>query len=180
MQMRAGRALRPAALAVLWLISVPSTVAASERSEENGLRTLAEVNAVLEGRVVRVEFGEGLTVRRARNVRMEPDFTYWQEKGRQEQAPTQEIRRITLRRKWSVLKCIGVGLAAGAVLGASGIGTSEDTGTYLDPVGDAANFGAWLLVGGLGGGVVGAAVGRGSGRVVYEEPLDRYLETTER
>ena len=65
-------------------------------------------------------------------------------------------------------------------MGASGIGTSEDTGTYLDPVADAANFGAWLLVGGLGGGVVGAAIGRSPDRVVYEEPIDSYLETAER
>jgi hypothetical protein len=111
---------------------------------------------------------------------MEPDFTYWQEKGRQEQVRTQEIRRITLHRKWGVLKGIGVGLAAGAVLGAIEIGTSEDTGTVLDPAADATGFGAWLLVGGLDGGVVGVAVGRGSGRVVYEEPIDSYLGTTGR
>ena len=139
MQERGCRTLKFAAVLLIAGLSSQAATAGG-RSRESRPQSLGEVNMALEGRVAKVEFGEGHPVRRARDVRVETEFTFWKDRGKEEQVLTSEVRRITLRPKWGVLKGIGVGLVAGAALGGIGIGTSENMGTIVDDAADAANF----------------------------------------
>ena len=172
MQGKGSRALKLAV--VLLIVGLSSqAVAARGRSEVARPQTLAEVNAALEGRVATVEFGGGHTAHRGRDVRVGPEFTYWQECGRQEQILTSEVRRISLRPKRRVLKKIGIGLAAGAAVDLLGSGGG---GTMLDAAAAGQVVGGSMAVGGLLGAVAAANVGSRGGQVGYEGPVDRYLE----
>jgi hypothetical protein len=156
---------------VIGLCSQPA--AARERSKDSRPRTLADVNAALEGLVATVEFGEGHLVRRARNVYVEPEFTYWHERGREEQILTSEVRRISVRPKRRFLKKIGIGLAAGTAVGLFGSGGGD---TMVEAAGAAQTVGVSMAAGGLLGAIAAANVGGRGRRVVYEGPVDRYLE----
>ncbi|HVR97375.1 MAG TPA: hypothetical protein VMW27_12220 [Thermoanaerobaculia bacterium] len=139
--------------------------------------TLAEVNERLKGRVASLELADGRTIERARDVSVAADFTSWRDDGEPQRVPTSDLVRITSRKQRRILKGLGVGLAAGVGAGLLAIGTSSDSGNdYVDASADASVLAGAIVVGGIVGAVVGAARGRGGAGIVYEGPVERYLE----
>lgn len=137
--------------------------------------SLEEVNQALVGSIATIELVEGKTVRRAKSVRVEPEFIHWNSANGPERVLTSEVTRISIRPRFPVLKGIGVGLAAGTLFGLVAAGSS-DSETHLEPVADAAVTAGSMFGGAVVGGLVSKARVKSRGRVVYEAPFDRYLD----
>ena len=165
---------RGTALLIAFALSIALPASASRRPKADARpRTLEQANQVLAGRIACIDLFEDTDVRRATEVRVEPDFTYWKARGRKEQVLTSQVRRITIRRKHPVLRGVGLGLAAGILVGVVGAGSGG--GTMLDAGAGAAALGISMGGGGVIGAVVGASAGKHCGRVVYQAPVDRSL-----
>jgi hypothetical protein len=167
-----------ALLLALVFCSIPAAEAAKSPPT-----TLAEINERLEGRIASLELAGGRTVERARDVSVAADFTSWRGDGESKRVPTSDVVRITSRprrRSLRALKGFGVGLAAGAGAGLLAIATGSDSGDdSVDTTADASILAGAIIAGGVVGAVVGATRGGGDASVVYEGPVERYLEASQ-
>ncbi len=135
---------------------------------------LLRVNQELQGHRARITFADGGNVE-AFDVRIEPDSTSWLD------SDTDEVNRIATGRVMMVeRRRRNYGPFPGFVVGATGAGAAlgawfEGQETYA--AGALAT--AWVI-GTVGGGVLGAwlggKVGRRKPEVVYQAPIEVYLE----
>jgi len=164
------------AFAVL-LVAAPAD-AAKRQGAESRAQSLYEVNQALAGRTVNIDLFVGKTVRRARSVRVEPDFTRWDSVNGPEQVLTSQVRRVSIRSP--ILKSVASGLVVGALIGLDIVDNHLETeGSPSD-----SNVSAEVLKGSvLGGAALGVILGVRTvmhrWHVVYEAPFDRYQSDSE-
>jgi hypothetical protein len=74
------------------------------------------LNEQLEGKVAVIELADGSTIKKAKKVVVEANFTYWKAKGKEQKVETGKVIRIQARSKSKGLIGLGAGAAAGAFL----------------------------------------------------------------
>lgn len=164
------------ALAVL-LVAAPVD-AAKRQGAESRAQSLDEVNQALVGRTVNVELFAGKTVRRAKSVRVEPDFTRWDSVNGPEQVLTSQVRRVSIRSP--IPKSVASGLVLGALFGLDVVYNHLETeGSPVDSGVRAVIVKGSILGGAALGGILGARTVMRRWHVVYEAPIDRYLSGSE-
>ena len=137
-------------------------------------QSLEEVNQALVGRTVNIELFAGKTVRRARSVRVEPDFTRWDSVNGPEQVLTSQVRRVSIRSPF--LKSVAAGLVFGALFGLDVVYNHLETEEYpVDSEVRAVVLKGSILGGAALGGILGTRTVMRRWHVVYEAPFDRYL-----
>ena len=131
---------------------------------------------MLKGRLASLELTGEPKVTGAKNVSVGADFTTWRAQGDEQPVPTSDVVRITVEPKRRILKVLGWGLVGGVGLGLLGVAGSSDAGTLLDPLADATFFAGSVVAGAVVGTIVDAATGKAPARVVFEAPVERYVE----
>lgn len=140
--------------------------------------SLEEVNQALVGSIATIELVEGKTVRRAKSVRVEPDFTRWDSVNGPEQVLTSQVRRVSIRSP--IPKSVASGLVLGALFGLDVVYNHLETeGSPVDSGVRAVIVKGSILGGAALGGILGARTVMRRWHVVYEAPFDRYLSGSE-
>jgi len=138
---------------------------------------LERVNEQLEGRVAVIELADGSTIKKAKKVVVEANFTYWKAKGKEQKVETDQVIRIQARSKSRGLIGLGAGAAAGAFLSLlSGEGKCDPAS---DPwcTGDAE--GGYAVIAAGFGALVGFGIAKAIPRkrkIVYEVPASPAAE----
>ena len=172
-----------AAARTIWLYSLlalifcatSGCVGSRSLALERAPETLAEVNAVLDGRPARIEFIDGRVVRRAKQVvEVTPEKISWQTySSGVEEASVHHVERISLIPEMTV--------SGGAVLGGlAGTGALALGAKTCDGLGCISVYGLLIPAGVLAGAMVGKVVITArEARVIYRGPVERYLQRWE-
>jgi len=79
------------------------------------VQDLELVNQQLRGKVAEIELTDGSTIKKAKKVVVEPNFTYWKLNGEEQEVETGQVVRIRARSKSKGLIGLGVGAGAAAL-----------------------------------------------------------------
>lgn len=144
------------------------------------VRDLELVNQQLRGKVAEIELTDGSRIKKAKNVVVEPNFTYWQAKGKEQETETARVLRIQARSKSRALVWMGSGAALGG-LGALASGSGEADCNNIGMCTEDASGASFVAAAGLGalvGFVVGKLIPRNQ-KLVYEEHGSPFAEPAE-
>lgn len=139
-------------------------------ADDSAVRDLELVNQQLRGKVGEIELTDGRKIKKAKNVVVEPNFTYWQAKGKEQETETARVLRIQARSKSRALIWMGSGAALGG-LGALASGSGEADCNNIGMCTEDASGASFVAAAGLGA-LVGFMVGKLKPRkqkLVYEE-----------
>lgn len=149
------------------LLTMP--VANAATAESPIAQDLEAVNEQLKGKVAVIDLADGTTIKKAKKVVVQSNFTYWRAKGEEQRVETKQVVRIQARPKSKSLIWVGGGAAAGGLLSyASGEGECD---TSSDPWCTRDAEGGYALLGASFGALLGFAVSKAIPRkrkVVYE------------
>jgi len=162
---RFSRALSAFLTVALLMLPATDVAAAASPTPE----TLEQVNELLEGKVAFIELTDGRTIKKVKKVVVEPNFTYWNVKGKEEKIETKQVVRIRARSKSKGLIGLGAGAATGALLALatnSGETTCNEIGQCTADA-TSEQLGALTVLGAVVGFGVGKAIPRKQ-RIVYE------------
>ena len=149
-------------------------------AEGSAVRDLELVNQQLRGKVAEIELTDGSRIKKAKNVVVEPNFIYWQAKGKEQETETARVLRIQARSKSRALIWSGSGAALGG-LGALASGSGEADCNNIGMCTEDASGASFVAAAGLGalvGFVVGKLIPRKQ-KLVYEEPGSPIAEPAE-
>lgn len=146
------------------------------RAPKSTPQTLIEVNETLRHRWVHIEPMYGETIRKARNVRMEAEWTYYEDpnSGREKQIETEAI--------WQIYVRTGTGVRRGALIGATPGYLSLfflARGAHRESLGGALAVRTLGLVSAVTiplGMILWGAEDRGDIHVIYQAPVASYLD----
>ena len=149
-------------------------------AEGSAVRDLELVNQQLRGKVAEIELTDGSRIKKAKNVVVEPNFTYWEAKGKVQETETARVLRIQARSKSRALIWMGSGAALGG-LGALASGSGEADCNNIGMCTEDASGASFVAAAGLGA-LVGFAVGKLIPRkqtLVYEKHDSPFAEPAE-
>jgi hypothetical protein len=137
------------------------------------------VNEQLKGKVAVIDLADGTTIKKAKKVVVESNFTYWSAKAEEQRVETTQVVRIQARSKSKSLVWLGGGAALGGLLSyASGSGECDQSS---DPWCTSDAEGGYALLGAGFGALLGFAVSKAIPRkrqVVYAVPGSISAEPT--
>ena len=168
------RAISVLITAALLMMPVADVASADSPAAQD----LELVNEQLKGKVAEIKLANGSTIKKARKVVVEPNFTYWKAKGKDQKVETGQVIQIRARSKSRGLIGMGVGAAGFALLSyGSGEGKCED----YDPWCTSDAEGGYALLAAGFGALVGFGIGKAiprKRRVVYEAQGSKSAEPT--
>jgi hypothetical protein len=147
--------------AAMPLLSVSEVVWA----ESPSARDFQSVNEQLKGKVADIELADGGTIKKAKNVVMEPNYTHYKAKGKDQKVATDQVVRIRARKKSRALIAMGLGAAAVGLI-VLGQNSCDPGDSYCS----GSEAGAAIMGAGLGA-LVGFGISKAiprKPRVVYE------------
>jgi hypothetical protein len=137
------------------------------------------VNEQLKGKLADIELADGSTIKKAKKVVVEPNFTYWKAKGKDQKVETRQVIQIRARSKSRGLIGMGVGAAGFALLS---YGSGEGKCEASDPWCTSDAEGGYALVAAGFGALVGFGIGKAiprKRRVVYEAQDSPFAQPAE-